>query len=161
MKELITAVMERLKEQVPELRWIDINLGQMATENPPVDYPCALVDVPRGDYSDASSGMQLGRLMLEVELYFIVRTPSSMATPEPIRAQAFAHFDVAEKVYLALQGFSGDTFTRLTRKRTEKDKEYYPRPFRLLFECGVKDVSAMPGRIKVRPDLNLLQNNEP
>lgn len=157
MKELITAVMTRLKEQVPALRWIDLNIGQMATDTPPVDYPCALIDVPTVDYSDAAQGVQLGKLTLEVELYFIVRTPGSMAAPEELRNQSLEHFDVAQQVYQALQGFSGETFTRLTRIRAARDKEYYPRCFRLTFECGVKDASAMTssGRVPLRPAVSL------
>lgn len=157
MKELITAVMTRLKEQVPALRWIDLNIGQMATENPPVDYPCALIDIPTGDYSDASQGMQLGKLTLEVELYFIIRTPASMAAPEKLRNQALEHFDIAAEVYRALQGFGGETFTGLTRIRSTRDKEYYPRCFRLTFVCGTKDISAMTNRdrVKLRPAVSL------
>ena len=60
MEEILKKVMQRLREEVPELKWIDLNIGQMMMENPPVDYPCALIDVPRTEYSDASAGMQVG-----------------------------------------------------------------------------------------------------
>lgn len=149
MEEIITAVMQRLKDEVPELRWIDINIGQMATENPPVDYPCALVDIPCTDYSDAGGRVQLGKVTLEVELYFIVRTPMNMAAPEAIRQQSLSHFGLATQVYKALQGFSGESFTALSRKRATRTKDYYPRSFQLSFECSVKDSSAAPVRIKL------------
>lgn len=155
MEEILKKVMQRLKEEVPELKWIDLNIGQMMMENPPVDYPCALIDVPRAEYSDASAGMQVGKMVLEIELFFIVRAPSSMAAPAQLREQAFAHYSITQKVYRALQGFSGEYFSKLTRTSAYRNKEYYPRGMKLLFECSIKDVTAMAAKIKITPQAGI------
>ena len=52
MEEILETVMQKLA-QIPELRWIDLNVGQMSVQNPPVDYPCALVDITAIDHTTA------------------------------------------------------------------------------------------------------------
>lgn len=153
MKELMTAVMQRLNEQVPELGWIDINIGQMAVENPAVNYPCALVDLSEGIFSDASCGIQMGELTVGVELYFAMPASGNETAPEELREQASGYFDLAEKVYLALQGLGGDTFSRLARVRMNADRERHPRCFRLQFACTIRDESAKTvwTKVNLRP----------
>lgn len=159
MKELMTAVMKRLNEQVPELGWVDINIGQMATENPSVNYPCALLDISEGVFSDASCGIQMGELTLDVELYFAMPASGSETTAEELREQASGYFGLAEKVYLALQGFSGETFSRLARARMNADKEHHPRCFRLQFTCTTRDESAKTvwTKVNLRPATEKLE----
>ena len=46
-KEIFTALCEHIKKNVPEIRWIDFDTGQLniASERPPVDWPCCLIDI--------------------------------------------------------------------------------------------------------------------
>lgn len=144
MEEILNVILDKLAADVPELRWIDINLGQMATENPPVDYPCALIDVTDIDYTTAGMRRQVGEARIEIELYFIVRSPSNAAAPEKMREQAFGHFGTVKKVYKALEGVSGESFGGLNRVQVRRDKGYYPRSFTLVFRCSVEDREAVP-----------------
>ena len=80
MEEILETVMQKLA-QIPELRWIDLNVGQMSVQNPPVDYPCALVDITAIDHTTAGVQRQIGDLQLEIELYFIVRSPANTLAP--------------------------------------------------------------------------------
>lgn len=144
MEEILNVILAKLKAGVPELRWADINLGQMATENPPVDYPCALVDVTDISYTTAGMRRQVGEARIEIELYFIVRSPSNAAAPEDLREQAFGHFTIVKKVYKALEGVSGEAFGGLNRVQMRRDKGYYPRSFTLVFRCSIEDQAAIP-----------------
>ena len=49
MKTILNAVMQRLKEQVSELRYISEDWGQLDYYEtmPPVKFPCALVSIDR------------------------------------------------------------------------------------------------------------------
>lgn len=143
MEEILNIILANLKNEVPELRWIDVNLGQMATENPPVDYPCALVDVTDISYTTAGMRRQIGEARIEIELYFIVRSPANMAAPDDLRKQAFEHFSVVSKAYKALEGVSGENFGSLNRVQVRRDKGYYPRSFTLVFRCSVEDQGAV------------------
>lgn len=158
MEEILNVILATLKKAVPELRWIDVNLGQMMTENPPVDYPCALVDVTDISYTTAGMKRQVGEARIEVELYFIVRSPANTAAPENIRKQAFEHFAVVTKVYKALEGVNGECFSGLNRVQMRRDKGYYPRSFTLVFRCSVEDQGAVPTFRKlpgVLPDITV------
>lgn len=135
MREIVEAVMLRLKEQVPELRWIDINLGQMNTETPPVDYPCALVDVSGIDYQSLTKTTSRGTVKVEVELFFVVRAPTNMSAPVSMREMAFDTFDIVKKVDIALHRLETDDFYPMKRISMGRNKQYYPRSFILLYEC--------------------------
>lgn len=154
MEEILLAVMAKLQE-ISALRWIDINIGQMDVDNPPVDYPCALVDVPDIDYKSAGGKRQNGEAIVEVELFFPVRTPSNMSAPEQVRQQAFEHFKIVKDVYLALQGLEGNNFSGLNRIKLSRRKDYYPRPITLFFRCSVEDHSAVKEYTRYPVDPNI------
>ena len=140
MKELLEQIMKRIQSQVPSLRWIDMNMGQMDTENPPVDYPCALVDITNVDWTTMmNGGQQRGKATVEVELYFVVRQPTNTSAPEHIRSQAMVFFDIVQEVNRALHGFRGENFSPMVRVSSQKRKEYYPRPVVLTYTCNVSD----------------------
>lgn len=46
-KEILKTVMERIREKVPELRWVDADEGQLDFQDsrPPVAFPCCLVEL--------------------------------------------------------------------------------------------------------------------
>lgn len=157
MEEILEAVMQKLS-QITELRWIDLNVGQMNAQEPPVDYPCALVDIAAIEHTTAGTQRQIGELQLEVELYFIVRSPANTNAPGHLREQAFGHFAIVRKIYAALQNLSGENFTGLTRVRTTRNKNYYPRAITLTFKTSLEDRSAVPQYRKlsgIRPDIRI------
>ena len=137
MKEILQAVMAKLKHSIPQLRWVSVNVGQMNTENPPVDYPCALVDIPRMQHRSLTScgSYQSKELTIEVELYFIVRASANMSAPDAVREQALEHLDVMEQVYAALHGFRYGDYSRFECAGITRGKEYYPRNITLSFTC--------------------------
>ncbi len=157
MEEILETVMQKLA-QIPELRWIDLNVGQMSVQNPPVDYPCALVDITAIDHTTAGVQRQIGDLQLEIELYFIVRSPANTLAPGHLREQAFEYFAIVRKIYATLQNLSGENFTGLTRVRTTRNKNYYPRALTLTFRTTLEDRSAIPKYRKltdIKPDIQI------
>ena len=134
MEEILETVMQKLA-QIPELRWIDLNVGQMSVQNPPVDYPCALVDITAIDHTTADT-----------------------LAPGHLREQAFEHFAIVRKIYATLQNLSGENFTGLTRVRTTRNKNYYPRALTLTFRTTLEDRSAIPKYRKltdIKPDIQI------
>ena len=134
---MLQAVMAKLKKDIPQLRWVAINVGQMNIENPPVDYPCALVDVPRLQYRNIAvdGSIQSKELTIEVELYFVVRASATMSAPEAVREQALEHLDIMEQVYKVLHGFRHGDYSRLECIGITRSKNYYPRNVTLTFTC--------------------------
>lgn len=74
-KEILKTVMERIREKVPELRWVDADEGQLDFQDsrPPVAFPCCLVELSypgAENMSAASSGMQRVQVSLELKIGF-------------------------------------------------------------------------------------------
>ena len=64
MKEILEAVMRRLKEQVPDLAYVSEDWGQMDyyNEAPPVKFPCALISVSHIGFESETWGLRRARL---------------------------------------------------------------------------------------------------
>lgn len=77
-KELFIAVMDRLKEQVPALRWIDAETGQLnVSPRPPVAFPCCLVDMRYVRCRSLTAGAQ--RIDAQVSLHVAFQACGSTA----------------------------------------------------------------------------------
>jgi hypothetical protein len=148
MKTVYTAVMARLKEQVPELKWIDLDAGQLDVRDkrPPLAYPCALVDIAVNNCRDLYAGVQLCHALVSVRV--AQNLPSSRtgsATSGDVRNNALRRFDLIEKVYVALRDFDDDGFNPLSR--TGQTREKHPDGLfvcRIDFQTDFRDDTA-PG----------------
>ena len=99
MKEILLTVMQRLKEQVPDLAYIAEDWGQMDYYNdaPPVKFPCALISVNRISFESETWGVRRTRLTFLVRIADCPVLMANMAAPEQHRKRAFA---VERKTYL-------------------------------------------------------------
>lgn len=137
MKQIITAIADRLAAQVPELRFIDIDLEQLGNENPPVDFPCALIDVSSIDFDGSTT--QTAVADINVTIGFNVLTPSSQHSVE-CREQAMAHYDIIDKIAEALHGFETEGFSKLTRTALRRRATTYPRHYVMSFRTSFSEV---------------------
>ena len=56
MKEIIQAIQQELAASVPGLRYIDRDWEQLRYEQPPVKFPCALIEIKSIEYSEILNG---------------------------------------------------------------------------------------------------------
>lgn len=112
MKKLFTTISNQLKNKVPELRWIDADYGQADNYEyrASVAFPAALISIGiRAE--EQGSGSQLQNASIELKLLFNPATLRTEAhTPDEVREQALQYYDIADKVYLALQGFQTNDY---------------------------------------------------
>lgn len=73
---------------------------------------------------------------VEVELFFVVRTPTNMSAPVSMRETAFDTFDIVKKVDFALHGLETEEFYPMKRVSVGRNKQYYPRSFILTYETS-------------------------
>lgn len=122
MKTIYTAIMARLKEKVPALRWIDFDTGQLETsERPPVAFPCALLTISVNNARNITDHIQDCSGQLRVRLAFDHQMKTDSVTPSAHLESALEPYDVIADVYAALQGFHTENFDALTRTRQEKE----------------------------------------
>lgn len=142
MQTLTTAIMDRLQSMVPEIAWIDLDVGQLELENPPVDYPCALVDVTDIDFSDMAENNQVGNTTVTISIAQQCITETNYATPLQYRNEAATYFNIIQKVFTALQGFEGNHFAPLTRVTLRKQKKVFPLTYVLGFATALYSAEA-------------------
>lgn len=104
---LFTDICSHLQEAVPELAWIDQDLGQAQTDlRPALVYPAALVDFGSTDYSELSAPNQWGETSVTIRLLFDCYSSSAAAAPEASRAMALAFYETEHRVVEALHSWS-------------------------------------------------------
>lgn len=146
MKQVYLAVMEQLKQEVPELKWIDLDEGQLEyyTERPTITYPCVLIGVSLPRCEDYYGKVQTcdATVIIRVIQSIPTRRTNSVATDQ-VRETALERYDLVEKVYAALQGFDSAEFSPLSRTRQNKEtRQDGLFVYRIEFSTAFKDLTA-------------------
>lgn len=136
-REYLNQVIETLKEEVPALRWIDADEGQLdfyTDDRPPVAFPCCLVELSMPDTNTLSANhpvTQRCTLRAVLQVAFDDCASLNTRTPKPVRETAMRRFDLLEDIKKALNGRWFDRFVRpyihtgcLPRKREDGLKMY-------------------------------------
>lgn len=133
MDTILEAIMTRLSDKIPALRFIDIDLEQLQLTEPPIDFPCALIDVAQITYSSCAPGRQIANATINVTLGFsLLGTSDTHATPTD-RARAMEHYQIIGQVAEALHGYSNGCFKPLVRENLSRRATTYPRHYTLSF----------------------------
>ena len=111
-KTVYSAILDRLKTYVPELKTIRLFNNQFANENREnaFDYPAAFIEFRRMDYDTAQQGYQKGNYTVSIHMGFV-----------HYETETLVPFDLIHKIYSVLQGFQGATFTSLMRTTDIQD----------------------------------------
>lgn len=159
--QLYAALVARLKEKVPQIRWIDMDLSQLEgyEERPPVAWPCLLIDFTTTTYNQEQQQVQWGDVSIQLRLGFAPFSQSSGTAPQAVQEKALQFWELEMKIYQALQGWcpAGNICQPLTRVSAATERRDDPIRVRsMIFSTAFEDTSASPKYTKVeRPDLDL------
>ena len=118
MKQIFLSIQNRLAE-IDELSYIDKDWGQLQYEQPPVQWPCALIDVANIDYTQQGNGAQTAQASITITVADTI--PATSSYQSPTREDSYAIIDLLEEIQQKLQLFSnGSTFTPLMRTNLMK-----------------------------------------
>ena len=153
MANLYLKILGRLKTAVPDLRYIDQDLGQLENYDlrPPVSWPCCLIDIEEFQFSDiGSNNMQEATGIVSLRIGLVKYTESNNLVPDNIRPNAMKYYETEQKVYEALQGWEDDGFSRLLRRGTNTERREDDIRVRVLkFAVSWEDDTASPKTTKV------------
>lgn len=121
-KNLYLAIVTQLQAEVPELRWIDVDEGQLNDENPPVAYPCALIDIDYPNCTDESESLQLCTAKVTIRYAFKPSGSSSSAAPALNQEKSLERWDIVNKTYSALQGWETDETSSFSRRSQTNER---------------------------------------
>lgn len=156
---LLVAMMKRITDMVPEIRWIDQDFGQLGhyEERPPVSFPCVLIDFNQTTYEQEFMQVQMGLLNINIRLAFAPFSNSSAITPEYVQQKALQFYEIEMRLYQALQGWNPDSDICQPLVRISASNERREDPLRvrtLVFTTAFEDNSAQKVYTKVpRPAL--------
>ena len=114
MKQILQNIQNRLVE-IPELKYIDEDWGQIDYYSPniPVKWPCCLIDIQSGQFSNISKDIskspkdrQNGIFSVKITIADMRLTNTSHLAPQQQKDNAWAVFEIIEKVHQKLHGFS-------------------------------------------------------
>lgn len=144
MKQLITDVLTRLAD-TGKLQYIDSDNGQLDVPQPPVKYPCALVDIAGSQPSDAGSGRQVNIVTLQVRVADLVLSPGSMGATTAQKERALGVFDLIDVINARLHGWHGSPhYGPLTKSGFKKVyRQDGLREFAVMYRVQVTDTSAV------------------
>lgn len=122
-KEILKAVMDRILQEVPALRWIDADEGQLdfAESRPPVAFPCCLVELSYPDADNMAGNVPVvQRIESAVVLKIAFNDCASFNANKPVQVRdvAFSRLDVLEEAHKALQGFRMDNCVKSFRRKS-------------------------------------------
>lgn len=161
--QFLLALQAHLNEQVPEIRYIDRDLGQLEVQDelgrPRVSLPCVLIDFPDTKYDQEFEGAQMGEPTLMVRLGFAPFSHTNSLAPTEVRMKGLQFWELENKLYVALQGFdAGGICQPLTRIReASEQREDWLAVRQGYYNTSFEDQSAMPANRKHRADLDLEQ----
>lgn len=107
-KHLFIALCDLLENQVPELRWIDADEGQLNASNqrPPVAFPCVLIDMTYPQTEAMNATAEKIRVQFSLRIAFEGYGQTSSVAPEEVRERALERLDILEKIHRTLQWWS-------------------------------------------------------
>ena len=143
MENIFNDILAKLKTDVPEIAWIDIDEQQFEAfgEAAPVAYPCVLVGFPGANYSQIGKGQQIAEVNVQIRVAFRVYERFNADVPEQFKTAAFEHFTILRKVMKAVHLLASATglYTSLMRINWTKDASIDPKIYTINYKCGVKD----------------------
>ena len=112
MDKLYEKIIELLSE-IPEIRYIDLNAGQLQLEKPPLAYPAVLVQISETAEEIDSVFQQItGRIELTVVNKYLSETNS--LAPEAVRQKGLEYMKLNAKINDKLQGYRDKRFEHFT-----------------------------------------------
>lgn len=153
MKQLLTDILNRIKTDIPAIKYVDEDWGQLDnySPNPPVQFPAAIVDCVNATYSNQGNLVQLGDVQVRIRIADLKLTNTSGRAPQTQRDNAFAIYNLLEEIHSKLHGWpTNKHYTRLIRqslKRTVRNDGM--RVHELIYTTRITDTGAMPQTVSV------------
>lgn len=143
-KTLFLALQEHIAKEVPEIKFIDQNIGQYGFDDfrAKVAFPAILIDFPNTTFSALAGNIQLGVASVEISLFFDVYAQTYHFAPRETKEIGLNYFEIEQKVFKALQGFNANglctPFVR-SEVRSQNNNEIGMRIRQLYFSTEFED----------------------
>lgn len=152
--EIIKDLQKRISTKVPEIQFVDQDLGQLGQvgENgrPPLAYPAVLIDFPNTDYSELATSAQLANVSITLQLIFDNYSQTWHKSPTNIISKGLEYLNTEQKLVNCLNGWSEDYFTPMIRTnvKSQNNNDLGLRVRQLTFTTSYEDYSTSKDEYK-------------
>jgi hypothetical protein len=116
MQDVFLAIQSKIRANVPAIRFIDFDLGQLEMDMPGVSYPALLVGLgDPGVWQSLGNRVQKGDIVINIRLAFKVHEKTHSVNSSTPQTEALSHLTTAGLVNKHLSGLEGAAFTKLSR----------------------------------------------
>ncbi|GEM_PF-868235 len=112
---LYELILDKLDE-IKEIKFSDLDFGQLMVEVPPISYPAVLVSIDYPDTKNMSRLLQEVRASIKLTIATKSITETNSLAPKEIRSQGLEFLRLRQKIYKQLQGFGNEEFYPFERK---------------------------------------------
>lgn len=158
-KLLYTEIMTRLLREVPEIKYIDQDLGQLDYYNgsrPPVGFPAVLIDFSEATFEELGvNNVQLATVTVNIRLAFTPYTSANNLQIGSFAEDALEFYELENKIHKALQGHNlTDDFRELYRMNAVTEKrDDAMRVRNIAYGVGFEDDSTIELDTKMQASL--------
>ena len=136
MDELYKQIAGILLNNAPEVKWVDIDEGQLddyPIQDMPLTFPCALIKTDADvDYETLAGGKQIARTNISIKLAFKVFESGHAKVPND---KYFDHYQIVKKV----SGLIHQLVKNCSRMNVKKYKQVDPLIYELTFKIAYLD----------------------
>lgn len=151
---ILLDLQERISSEVPEIEFIDQNLGQLGQRGkdgrPPLAYPAVLIDFPNTGFSELSSSAQLGSCPITLQLIFDTYSQTWHEAPKEVRTKGLEYLQLEQKLHNCLNGWCLDYFQPLIRNsvKSQNNNDIGLRVRELTYTTEYEDYSTSQDEFK-------------
>ncbi|GAA4156689.1 hypothetical protein GCM10022217_15940 [Chryseobacterium ginsenosidimutans] len=148
METLLTNIQNKIAE-ITGIKYVDEDWGQLDYYSPnvPVQFPCCLIDLNDGDFSNIGQDLtknprnrQNGKLTVRLTLANVKLTNTSFKAPQSQKDKAWVIIGLMEEIHAKIHGFSPDVncskMLRVGLGKTKRDDGIQEYVIYYTFEAG-------------------------
>lgn len=152
--QILIDLQKRISEEVPEIQFIDQDLGQLGQVGeqgrPPLAFPACLIDFPNTDYSEIATSAQLGSVPITFQLAFDNYSQTWHKSPKPVIVKGLEYLNVEQRLHNCLNGWFKDYFSPLIRinVKSQNNNDIGLRVRQLTYTTSYEDYSTSQDEYK-------------
>lgn len=160
LKDIIDELIKTLSE-IKELRYVACDWGQLDYEQPPVQWPCALIDIPEVRCSGLGGGSLMSEGTVTIQLTDRPAQRTSANAPKKQQGSHMVLFGIIDTVYERLHGVDAERHTPFVLKNVAKVNLIDLQSYIMTFTVGFKQhkpetITHVPAVPDLKPRLQTL-----
>jgi hypothetical protein len=162
MDILYYGIIKQLKTNVPSLKWIGWDNGEidLVDSSYPISYPNVLIDFVNFSPETVGGNVQIGDLLIRLRISFRIYDDMNSIAPDTSRTAGLTILKQLNEIYKALQGWSGgehyNELERVAQNREQRNDEL--TVYTMDFVTNFRDAHASPDYVEVE-NVNLEIDN--